>query len=595
MLITYLFNLFIVLPNKIKQALVLSFIGSCFSLNANAVDVKVYYLKHTDWEDVVTARDLKFCKKAGSCGTIEVVSKNKINIIWDTKKREEFSFDLERKQWVLDVNLDSLIQDEYEQFVYTFEEPYIKINPYGRTPLSALIKFPTDEETQISIRIKAKENGQDIIHHFKEFKKEHEIPLLGLYPNYDNKIVLEAKNKKNEKKVVHLTVPVSDILWHEQWFVVNKNDNKFHYYATYDGSVYDEYGNLRYLFKSNGWVQHYFYKDSVFVEYKNGINQYSILGKKLKSYQYPEGFYGYMHGMGFKDNGNIIIFGTIDGNTALIDGEAKETNRDIVLEFDAKTGKVIEKYDLAEMLNPDRSLIIKSADLEYSKVDWTHTNGVDYDAKNKAIILSGRHIGIIKIDEKSKKPIWWLTPHQLTHKSGRNGDKGDISHLLLTAVDKNKKPYSKKVQKGIEKADGFKWPLKTHNVKYIGNGLYSILDNSGEMYDKSLYTTKNSVASVFKIDDKAKTVQQLFLKELSDYSDMGSVVIVHPKTQEYWVFSSHVSSFNSKEVYNGVMRRFDKKGKEVYKAIIHKDSNGWIYLIQPYQFYSDENWLTPHD
>lgn len=188
-----------------------------------------------------------------------------------------------------------------------------------------------------------------------------------------------------------------------------------------------------------------------------------------------------------------------------------------------------------------------------------------------------------------------MTPHQLTHKSGRNGDKGDVSHLLLTVVDKNGKPYSQDVQKGIKKADGFKWPLKTHNVKYVGKGVYSIFDNSGSMYDKNLYTTKNSVASVFKIDDKKKTVQQVFLKELKEYSDMGSIVIFNHKTKDYWVFASNVSSSNTVEIKNGIFHRFDQNGNELYKAVIYRRHNGWIYAIQPYEFYSDNNWPTPKE
>ena len=67
-------------------------------------------------------------------------------------------------------------------------------------------------------------------------------------------------------------------------------------------------------------------------------------------------------------------------------------------------------------------------------------------------------------------------------------------------------------------------------------GHYAILDNSGlDMYDKKLYTTKNSVASVFYIDDKKKTVKQVFLKDLGAYFEVGSNVIYDLNKKEILV------------------------------------------------------------
>ncbi len=569
-----------------------------FSLSLIGLEKKaqaeVYDIVHPHWQEKLEITDYNFKSKVGNKGKILKLNDDVIVLIWERYPAELFVYDPIVNKWKFLRKDDSYrIQSEYEELVYSLDEPYIKLNPFGKTPLAALVKFPTDTETKITIRIKGKENSPDIVHTIDAYETEHDIPIFGLYPNHKNEVLLTAEDKNGNKKSTNITIQTGGIDIDEQWITLQKKDDSFNYYATYDGHVYDEYGSLRYQFIDGGWHQVYFYKDFVFVETQGSVKKYSLLGKLLREYVYPKGFYGYIHGIGFKNNDNLLVFGSFENSKALIDNEMRGTHRDFVLEIDITTGDILKKYDLAEMLNPDRSLIIKSTDNDGGKIDWAHTNGIDYDAKNKAVIVSGRHIGIVKISEKSKKPIWWLTPHQLTHKSGRNGDKGDISHLLLTAVDKNKKPYSKKVQKGIEKADGFKWPLKTHNVKYIGNGLYSILDNSGEMYDKSLYTTKNSVASVFKIDDKAKTVQQMVLKELPAYSEMGSAIIIHPQTKELWVSLGKVASKNGGRQCNTHMYRFDSNKNIIYEALIHKGDNSMIYLIHPYQFYSKNNWPTP--
>ena len=115
------------------------------------------------------------------------------------------------------------------------------------------------------------------------------------------------------------------------------------------------------------------------------------------------------------------------------------------------------------------------------------------------------------------------------------------------------------------------------------------------MYDKKLYTTENSVASVFEIDDKKKTIKQTFLKELPTYSEVGSSVIIHPQTKQYWVMASNVVNSNHTKMWDGHIQRFDKDGNELYHAVIHLETNGWIYLVQPYEFYSDNNWPTPQE
>ena len=560
------------------------------NIHANEIE---YKLEHPLWTDTITPINSSFCRSNGDCGTIEQINSDKILLKWEKYTPETFSYDKINKSWMAD-SFTQNIEEQYEQFVYSFEEPFILLNPHKKTPTAAIIKFPTQTDSKILIRIKGQNSDPDIIYETNDYKSEHELEILGLYPNYNNKIIIQAKDKTDKIKTKNITIKTPAPRLSEQWIPLLKKDNNFHYYATYSGIIYDDNGNVRYQFLSRDEEFIYFYKNFVYAEQKHGIKKYTLLGKEVKQYIYPDNFYGYMHGINFKENGNLLVFGTYEGSKALIDGELQETHRDFVLELDAETGKVLNKYDLAQMLNPDRSLIIKSTNKEHGKIDWAHTNGIDYDPKNKAIIVSGRHFGAVKISEKTKKPIWWMTPHQKTEKSGRNGDKGDISHLLLTAIDKNNTPYPLDVQKGIKKAKDFKWPLKSHSIKYLGKGRYSILDNSGKMWDNNLYTTKNSIASVYEINDKEKTVKQLFLKEFSEYSEVGSSIIFYPKFQQFLITLSSVFIPNSDILHNTIIYRTDTKGNLIYKAILHNSNLGkWEFLIYPYEFYKNNNWPTP--
>ena len=70
---------------------------------------------------------------------------------------------------------------------YTLDNPNIILNPYGNSPLTALIIFETDKEEEVSITIPGKDNNSTYTNTFEK-SKVHYIQVLGLYPNYENKV-----------------------------------------------------------------------------------------------------------------------------------------------------------------------------------------------------------------------------------------------------------------------------------------------------------------------------------------------------------------------------------------------------------------------
>lgn len=88
-------------------------------------------------------------------------------------------------------------QEKYlTPYGYTLENPNIIKNPYGDSPLSAMILFETSYQTKITIRIYNKDNTSFIENTYKEDTK-HIIPIYGLAENNENKIeVITNKEKK---------------------------------------------------------------------------------------------------------------------------------------------------------------------------------------------------------------------------------------------------------------------------------------------------------------------------------------------------------------------------------------------------------------
>ena len=164
-------------------------IGLLISTNTYAQET--YRLSHPKWEDTITVKNNRFCRTNKDCATILHKDKTSLTIKWDKYSKEKFSYNEFEQKWILIPNFYAreTLMKEYEEMEYTFQEPYIKLNPFHKTPISALVKFPTQKPSQIHITIKGKNNAPDITHTFKEFKTEHELPILGLYPNYNNQVL----------------------------------------------------------------------------------------------------------------------------------------------------------------------------------------------------------------------------------------------------------------------------------------------------------------------------------------------------------------------------------------------------------------------
>ena len=84
-------------------------------------------------------------------------------------------------------------QDKLEDYLtyynYTFDNPNIIIDPYGISPLTAMILFETETEEEVYIKIIGKDKNSTYENTFEKSKVNY-IPIFGLYPDYNN----ETKN-----------------------------------------------------------------------------------------------------------------------------------------------------------------------------------------------------------------------------------------------------------------------------------------------------------------------------------------------------------------------------------------------------------------
>ena len=102
--------------------------------------------------------------------------------------------------------VDQYLQAEAEAG-YDFESPLVVVDPYGRTPLSALAVFTTENEIGGSIRVRGKAAEDDICGSFPAVKT-HFVPIYGLYAGDTTAVELTLDDGRSIELQVQ-TEPVS--------------------------------------------------------------------------------------------------------------------------------------------------------------------------------------------------------------------------------------------------------------------------------------------------------------------------------------------------------------------------------------------------
>lgn len=548
-------------------------------------------LKHPAWESAVSIEENRlFNIKTNEYATLLFQTSDKIIVKWD--KYDIECFVKEKEKYVLSdaCQIDKAIQDEYDLLSYDFKTPYIKLNPYGKNPLVALIKFPIKKPAQITLRIKGIAPADDIVHTFKEYKTEHTIPIYGLYPNHKNIIELTARFKDGttQKSVQNIkTGPINS-----KFFYIEKTKkdykSKYYYGSLFQNNIYDEYGYIRFLFNS---VHNVYYINNRLVEDvpTMGLNIYNKLGKLLYSLPYnlsgKRFFRSFRHGVESLPDDRYLVIGTYRDTQTQWKNRIIHTGYDILLELPHKQNNSF--FDLANILNPGRDIIFEK---NYNILDWAHTNAVQYIPQDKSLVISMKHIGFIKTDYKTGQLKWIAAPHLNWNTSGRDNKGPALTDKLLTAVDKDLKPFPKEIQTGAVRSEKFSWPINNHDIRAYPGGLYTIFSNNGPVNDKRLMTKHTSEVMIYKIDEKAKTIQMLYKYSLPDFSSIASSAFYFPQEKELFIYAAVIPGKNN-PFYQKIYRIDIKTNKIIFEGILHPYVNYkynpdlYHYNMRPVQFY----------
>ncbi|MFC6324079.1 aryl-sulfate sulfotransferase [Companilactobacillus baiquanensis] len=326
-------------------------------------------------------------------------------------------------------SLTKKYQEKVKDSSYTTDNPYIKLNPYKTSPLSALVIFHTDKEAKITYTVEGKSDDTSVTNTVNGgYSKSHQVPVVGLYSNYNNtvKITVKYKDGTTETQTVNIKTGSLPKYIKNAKISVSKNDktkmdigdNKLTIInrTTKEPFAVDADGEVRWY--STNYSQHtieqisnghmlILTKKKVDSSVYNDLIETDVLGRIYKEYSFSSNTKSNDSGNA-KDETTVIHHDLLElPNHDLLAtvSDGSKYKEDVMVQISHKTGKVVKVIDLKKILPSSMYKDYKAG--TDKKVDWFHQNAVDYDKSDNSIMISGRNQDMImKLDYKTNKIIW---------------------------------------------------------------------------------------------------------------------------------------------------------------------------------------------
>ncbi|MDW7669490.1 MAG: aryl-sulfate sulfotransferase [Bacillota bacterium] len=306
------------------------------------------------------------------------------------------------------------IRSEIVYGEYTFDNPYLIIDPYESSPLTALVGFKTEEDMEVKVIVPG-DVEEDTIEYTTEASKEHYVPIVGLYADRENKVKLQLLKNNNlieENEISIETEALPEELINA--IEVEGSDEEILKGMTFIAGgnfkkpfAFDSSGNIRWFvdvltdghgmfFMENGRymvMAGYNMVETEFRDYATGIFDMDLMGRLHKIYDIPEGVH------------HEIIEKTPDGNLLILANSLRNHVEDTVVEVDRDTGEILREIDFNDIIIHE----------EYNDdYDWAHMNSMDYNYGENTAIFSIRDISsVVKLDMDTEEIIWMISDPEI--------------------------------------------------------------------------------------------------------------------------------------------------------------------------------------
>lgn len=305
--------------------------------------------------------------------------------------------------------MDQQIQQELENKEHSFDDPFIILNPFGNSPLTAVVLFQTNEKCAVRITVEGNTDATDVTGSV-EAATLHRVPVIGLYPDKKNKVTLELLDQNGryiEEKTI--TIQTDSLPSSMENIVKVEKSMKPSAYGLIEVSGFGT--PYPFAFDTEGYVRWYLSDTYASYGYFPLSNQHFIIMDSdvmIPTYEKPHAqqlyemdYLGRIYQIYMVENGahHEIIEKTPGGNLLILSNSIDSHVEDVVQEIDRETGAIVKSLDMREIFG----------NTYVDMMDWAHLNTVSYNSDNDCIILSVRNVhSAIKVNWSTNKLVWIL-------------------------------------------------------------------------------------------------------------------------------------------------------------------------------------------
>ena len=406
----------------------------------------------------------------------------------------------------------------------------IQLNPSGFNPLAAKVNVNLPTYGRIKVTVLGKNNISGNISHLCTANTSKQvIPILGLYPNFNNTIELTYTdlegNERGKTQIKIKTEALPTTLPNQ--FLVTSIPSKMEpglNLISYNGEseidlsvpyMVDCNGDIRWilLLKTSPNLNNLSasvgvkrtQKGTLIAGDQNSsrIVEMDMFGTFLRQWDLTKLGYTFHHEITEAKNGNFLI--TVSKPSAKLPSGKPRIN-DIIIELDPLNGTVVKEWDFTTIFDPSRVFPPDGetpAQFGQSETNWAHNNAVNEMGND--ILGTMRYQGVFCYSRVGKLR-WIISPHKKWSAA--------LQPYLLTPIDENGNTITNEdVLNGDASSAGFDWTWGPHTPVVIAENHILVFDNGYNRNWKSNWTsTGNNYSRVveYKIDEIKKTVQQVW-------------------------------------------------------------------------------------
>ncbi len=302
---------------------------------------------------------------------------------------------------------------EYEEMLSIMEEgaehAKVILNPYGKTPLTALMLFKTKKKSGVRVTVKGRKGGRDYVQEIKTPKNRHRVAVFGLYPEAVNEVVVEILEKETVVSEQTFHILTKALATKLQDAVVVKQHNALSAvpYMLVSGKgapypfAFDEQGQIRYVLslRPSGYgmiplsggryalIERRIMTPTYQYPYSTQFYEIDLLGRVYKTYHVPKGTHHDICEM--EPGGNLLT--VTNSNQGHIG--------DVIVELDRKTGEIKKQLDMRNVFGEKYQNII----------GWTHINTLIYEKETDMLYFCARNLhSVVKLNWKTNHIEWIL-------------------------------------------------------------------------------------------------------------------------------------------------------------------------------------------